>query len=112
MCCDPGRKRTGRFLSPISRPCIEGLRWALDPANRAAAIALLAQRLELPGDIAEETYAVAVDARRGLARDAALDWAGFETMLQLRARSTGAVLHAPERYIDLSYRQRALAAAG
>jgi hypothetical protein len=33
-------------------------------------------------------------------------------MLQLRARSTGAVLHAPERYIDLSYRQRALAATG
>jgi ABC-type nitrate/sulfonate/bicarbonate transport system substrate-binding protein len=92
--------------------CIEGLHWALDPAHRTAAVALLAQRLELPDDIAAETYAVAVDASRGLARDAAPDRAGFETMLRLRAQATGARLHPSERYIDLSYWQRALAVAG
>jgi ABC-type nitrate/sulfonate/bicarbonate transport system substrate-binding protein len=91
---------------------IVGLRWALDPANRAAAIALLAQRLDLPAGIAEETYAVAADAGHGLAPDARLDRAGFATMLQLRAQATGATLHPLERYIDLSYQQRALAAAG
>jgi ABC-type nitrate/sulfonate/bicarbonate transport system substrate-binding protein len=92
--------------------CIEGLHWALDPAHRTAAVALLAQRLELPDDIAAETYAVAVDANRGLTSDAALDRAGFATMLRLRALATGAKLHPPERYVDLSYLQQALAVAG
>src|SRR4029079_16526384 len=34
--------------------CIEGLRWTLDPANRAEARALIAERLNVPADIATE----------------------------------------------------------
>jgi hypothetical protein len=33
-------------------------------------------------------------------------------MLRLRALATGAKLHPPERYVDLSYLQQALAVAG
>ncbi len=37
--------------------CIEGLRWSLDPANKAAAVRLYAERLNVPPEIAEQTYA-------------------------------------------------------
>ena len=89
--------------------CIEGLRWSLTPENREDAIALCADRLALPGNVAAEVYEVAVDAKSGLARDAALDRAGFANMLRLRERATGVTLGAPERYIDLRYLQQALA---
>jgi ABC-type nitrate/sulfonate/bicarbonate transport system substrate-binding protein len=88
--------------------CIEGLRWALDPANKAAAIKLYAARLNLPGDIAAETYASATDPAQGLAKDAAFDLEGFKTTLRLRADFTGGRLVAPETYFDLSYWRRAL----
>jgi ABC-type nitrate/sulfonate/bicarbonate transport system substrate-binding protein len=89
--------------------CIEGLRWSLDPANKSEAIRLYAERLGLPMDMADETYAAAVDPARGLAPDAALNAAGFETMLALRARFTGGTLALAPRYYDLSYHRRALA---
>jgi ABC-type nitrate/sulfonate/bicarbonate transport system substrate-binding protein len=88
---------------------IEGLRWALDPANKAAAIALYARKLNLPDDIAAETYTRAVDPRQGFAVDAAIDLEGFKTMLRLRSEFTGAALSPSDKYIDLSYYQRALA---
>ena len=88
--------------------CIEGLRWSLDPANKAAAIRLFAERLNLLDDIAAETYAAAAHPAQGLAKDAALDLDGFKTTLRLRAEFTGSVLAAPETYFDLSYWRRAL----
>ena len=92
---------------------IESLRWALNPANRAEAAALLATRLKLPVDIAEATYDRAADPVNGLAPDARLDMDGFRNVLALRAEMQGAwggKAPAPDRYIDLSYYQRALAA--
>jgi ABC-type nitrate/sulfonate/bicarbonate transport system substrate-binding protein len=88
---------------------IEGLRWALDPSNRREAVALYAERLALPVDVVAETYAAAADPIYGLARDAALDIAGFETTLRLRAAFTGASLSPAQDYIDLTYYDRALA---
>ena len=81
----------------------------LDPTNQAEAIGLIEEQLNLPGDIAAETYAIATDPVNGLARDAALDLAGFQTMLKLRAAFEGSAPSPAERYFDLSYRQRALA---
>src|SRR5580704_4204241 len=49
---------------------VEGLRWALDPRNKDAAIKLFADNLKLPPEIAAATYAVAADPAAGVARDA------------------------------------------
>ena len=103
-------KANAGALIAYLQACIEGLRWSLDPANRAEVIRLIETQLNLPGDIAAETYAAATDPVNGLARDAALDLAGFQTMLKLRAAFEGSAPLPAERYFDLSYRQRALAA--
>lgn len=94
---------------------IESLRWALDPANRAGAVALLAERLKLPGDIAEATYDRAADPVNGLAPDARLDMDGLRNVLALRAEMQGAwggKPPEPDKYVDLAYYQRALSALG
>jgi ABC-type nitrate/sulfonate/bicarbonate transport system substrate-binding protein len=89
--------------------CIDGLRYALEPANRAAAIRLYAERLDIPADIATEMLAAASDPANGLAKDAAFDRQGFETVLRLRADFEGRAPAPPEQYFDLSFHQRALA---
>jgi ABC-type nitrate/sulfonate/bicarbonate transport system substrate-binding protein len=92
---------------------IESLRWVLNPANRAEAVALLAERLKIAADVAEATYDRAAEPVNGLAPDARLDMDGFRNVLALRAEIQGAwggKAPDPNRYIDLSYYQRALAA--
>jgi hypothetical protein len=88
---------------------IEGLRWSLDPKNKDEAIKLLADGLKLPQDIASATYAIAVDPAEGLAKDAKFDMEGFTNVLKLRTDWTGVAPGAPEKYLDLSYYQKALA---
>lgn len=90
--------------------CIEGLRWILDPANRADAGPLIAERLNVPADIAAEILGVATDKTNGLATDAAFDLEGLKTVLRLRATYECREPPAPDRYFDLSYHRRALAA--
>jgi ABC-type nitrate/sulfonate/bicarbonate transport system substrate-binding protein len=89
--------------------CIEGLRWALDPANGAEAQRLIAERLNVPADIAAEVHAVASDPVNGLARDAAFDPEGFKTVLKLRADFEGHAAAPPDKYFDLSFHRQALA---
>jgi ABC-type nitrate/sulfonate/bicarbonate transport system substrate-binding protein len=96
-------------LAAYLAACIEGLRFALDPANRAAVIRLYAERLDIPADIATEMFAAASDRANGLAKDAAFDRQGFETVLRLRADFEGRAPGRPEQYFDLSFHQRALA---
>jgi ABC-type nitrate/sulfonate/bicarbonate transport system substrate-binding protein len=94
---------------------VDSLRWVLNPANRAEAVALLAERLKVPADVAEVTYDRAADPVNGLAPDARFDLDGFRNVLALRAEMQGAwggKAPAPDRYVDLSYYQRALAALG
>ena len=91
---------------------IEGVRWSLDPANKAQAIGFLTERLKLPEDVAAQAYAIATDPAEGFAKDAALDLEGFRNVLKLRAThlgTWGGVAPAPEKYIDLSYYQKAFA---
>jgi ABC-type nitrate/sulfonate/bicarbonate transport system substrate-binding protein len=88
---------------------IEGLRWSLDPKNKDEAIDLLVKNLKLAPDVAAESYAIAVDPKGGMARDAAFDMEGFKNVLKLRADWTGMTPGAPEKYIDLSYYKKALA---
>jgi ABC-type nitrate/sulfonate/bicarbonate transport system substrate-binding protein len=94
---------------------IESTRWALTPANRAESAALLAKWLKLPGDVAERTYDLLSDPRFGLAPDARLDPEGFRNVLALRAEIEGQWGGKPpssDRYIDLSYYDRAAKMAG
>jgi ABC-type nitrate/sulfonate/bicarbonate transport system substrate-binding protein len=88
---------------------IEGLRWTLDPANRAEAIRLAAERLNVPADIAAEIHAAAADPVQGLAHDAKFDREGFGTVLKLRADTEGRPAAPPEKYFDLSFHRQALA---
>jgi ABC-type nitrate/sulfonate/bicarbonate transport system substrate-binding protein len=91
-----------RYISAL----IEGRRWALDPANKEQAIALLGERLKLTPQIAAQAYAVATDPAEGMAKDAQLDMAGFRNVLKLRAEiegQWGGNPPPPDKYLDLSY---------
>lgn len=105
-------RTNGPALERYIRGYIEGLRWALAPAHRDEAIALLAERLRLDPDVAALAYAQAVAPAGGLAPDARLDLEGFRNVLALRAElegQWGGQPPAPERYLDLQYYRRALA---
>jgi ABC-type nitrate/sulfonate/bicarbonate transport system substrate-binding protein len=87
---------------------IEGVRWSLDPANKAAATEILTRRLELAPDVAAAVYDVVTDKQEGFAKDGRFDLEGFKNVLALRAEYEGGTPAAPERYLDLSYYQQAL----
>ena len=87
---------------------VEALRWSLDPNNRAEAVAILVDKLKLPQDIAEKSLALMAEPGFGFARDAAFDMAGFKNVLALRAEVEGGAPSDPQRYIDLSYYDRAM----
>lgn len=93
------------------RALVEGNRWAFDPANKDEAIALLADRLKLSQQIAAQSYAAATDPAEGLAKDAKFHMDGFKNTLKLRAEiegQWGGNPPPPDKYIDLSYYDRAL----
>lgn len=104
-------KSNSEVLERYLAAYLEALQWALVPANRAAATALLVKWLKLPEKVMEATYARLVDPRFGLVPDAQFDLAGFNNLLALRAEIEGQWGGKPpslERYIDLSYYERAL----
>jgi ABC-type nitrate/sulfonate/bicarbonate transport system substrate-binding protein len=86
--------------------CIEGLRWMLEPKNKAEAVGILVERLKLPEDIAAQAYDATL---KGFNKDGALDMEGVRNVLKLRAQFEGGTPASPEKYIDLSYYQKALA---
>lgn len=97
-----------RYIKAI----VEGRRWMLDPANKDGAIALLADRLKLSNDVAAKCYAVVTDPVDGFAKDAKFNMEGFENVLKLRAEiegDWGGHPPSPEKYIDLSYYNTAVA---
>ncbi len=91
------------------RAYVEGLRWSLDPKNKDAATALLTERLKLTPEIAAECYALVTDPANGLAKDGKFDMDGFKNVLKLRAKFEGGTPNPPEKYVDFSYYQKALA---
>jgi len=88
---------------------IEGLRWSLDAKNKDAATAILAAHLKLTPEIAAACYALLSDPVNGLAKDGSFNIEGFKNVLKLRAKFEGGTPPAPEKYLDLSYYQKALA---
>jgi len=90
---------------------VEGIRWALNPANKAAVTSFVAERLRLPPDAVAQSLQVAFD-QKGFATDAKFDMEGFRNVLKLRAEmlgTWGGTPPAPDKYLDLSYYQRAIA---
>jgi ABC-type nitrate/sulfonate/bicarbonate transport system substrate-binding protein len=104
-------KANEEVLVNYLRAYVEGVRWSLDPANRQDAIKLLMRRLQLTEDVATQTYAIGTDPAEGMARDGRIDLEGFRNVLKLRAihGGQGGDPPPPEKYIDLSYYQKALA---
>ena len=91
---------------------VEGVRWSLDPANKETAIRLLMDRLKLAEDVATAAYTFATDPAEGFAKDGKVDIEGFRNVLKLRAQhlgTWGGTPPAPEKYLDLSYYQKASA---
>ncbi len=91
---------------------VESLRWVRDPANKAASIALLVEKLQISDKEAERTYELLIDPRFGFTPDATFDMEGFRNVLALRAEIEGGAPAAPERYLDLSYYERAMKRLG
>ena len=94
---------------------IEGTRWVLDPKNRDAAAKLLGDRLKLSPEVARRSLELMADPKFGFAPDGRFDMQGFRNVLALRAEiegSWGGTPPAPERYIDLSYYERAMHLVG
>jgi ABC-type nitrate/sulfonate/bicarbonate transport system substrate-binding protein len=91
---------------------VEGVRWSLDPANKEQAVRMLMDRLKLAEDVATQAYEFATDPAEGFAKDGKVDLEGFKTVLRLRAAhlgTWGGTPPAPEKYLDLSYYQKAFA---
>jgi ABC-type nitrate/sulfonate/bicarbonate transport system substrate-binding protein len=93
-------------LVKYAQAYIEGLRWMLNPANKAEAVALLADRLKLPADVAGQAFDATL---KGFQPDGALDMAGVRNVLKLRAEFEGGTPADPAKYIDLSYYEKAKA---
>ncbi len=103
----------GMLLERTIAAYVESLRWVRRPENRAACVAILMNKLAIPRDVAERSYAVLVDPVRGFSPDARFDLEGFRNLLALRAEIEGKGSgRNAESYIDLSYYRRALAALG
>jgi ABC-type nitrate/sulfonate/bicarbonate transport system substrate-binding protein len=89
---------------------IEGIRWALNPANRAALTDIVARRLKQPADVVTASMKIA-DDQKGYAVDGRFDIEGFRNVLKLRADmlgTWGGKPPAPDKYLDLSHYARAL----
>lgn len=89
----------------------DAMAWLTDPANRRAAVDLLARRIPvLTGPLAETAYDILLDPATGMARDLAVDMAGVATVLDLRSRYArpGRTLADPARYVDDGFRREAL----
>ena len=111
----PWAQANGRTLERYIAGYVESLRWAMQPANRAEAVALLVERVKLAPEVAEKAYDLMREPKFGLATDARFDAEGFRNLLAIRAEMEGqwgGKPPAPEKYFDLSYYQRAMTALG
>jgi ABC-type nitrate/sulfonate/bicarbonate transport system substrate-binding protein len=100
-----------RFLGAY----IDGCRATLSSANRAQVLDVLQKSFQLDKAKAELTYEALTTPGHGLNKDCAMNMEGFKNVLALRAEMEGqwgGVAPAPDRFMDLSYYQRALQHAG
>lgn len=105
----------GDALTRYLAAYIEGQRQAMNPANRAAMVALLSASFKLAPEVAEGTYDAVNQPGSGLAPEARFDMQGFANVLAIRAEMEGSVPAGEaglRRYLDLRYYEQALKLAG
>src|SRR5256886_6946731 len=100
----------GPLLERYIAAYVESLRWARRPEHRAECAALLMHNLKVSRHVAERTYRLLVDPARWFTPDAQFDMEGFRNLLALRAEIEGGAAPRAEKYLDLSYYRRAIAA--
>jgi len=108
-------KANGPVLERYIAAYIESVRRARDPAHRDAVISLIASRFKQDPKTAERSYRSLMEPGFGLAPDARFDMEGFKAVLALRAEiegQWGGKPPAPDKYVDLSYYDRALRQLG
>jgi len=87
---------------------VASLRWVVNPKNRVEAVTLLMEKQKLSKSLAERSYDLMVDPSFGFAPDAKFNMAGFKNVLALRQEVEGGKMAPPDRYIDLTYYDRAI----
>jgi ABC-type nitrate/sulfonate/bicarbonate transport system substrate-binding protein len=105
----------GDLLERYITALIEATRKAMDPANRALVVSLIVTYLKVDRALAERTYDALMVPHSGLAANAQFDLDGFRAVLALRAEMEGqwgGKPPLPEKYVDLSYYERALKRLG
>lgn len=93
---------------------IEGARYAMNPTHRAEMIKLLEERFKLEPKVSAPSYDALMTAGFGLSSDARFNMDGFRNVLAMRAEMEGqwgGHAPSPEKYLELSYYERALAMA-
>ncbi len=109
-----------RSWAQVNRPAVEGfiraykrsVEFLADPANRPVAEALLVANVsKMTPELAHQAYEILLDPDSGFYRDVALNEAGIRTVLALRAKygQPRKDMTDPMRFVDLSFRERALA---
>ncbi|HZQ11728.1 MAG TPA: ABC transporter substrate-binding protein [Pseudolabrys sp.] len=99
-------KANADILVKYLQAYVEGWRWCFEPNNKEAAVALLAERLKLPADVARASFE---STAKDFDRDGALNMAGVDNVLKLRAEFEGGEPKQAAGYLDLSYYKKALA---
>jgi ABC-type nitrate/sulfonate/bicarbonate transport system substrate-binding protein len=110
---------TRRSWAAQNRAAVEGfiraykrsVEFLYDGANRPVAEALLVAHVQMSPEIAHRAYQVLLHPQTGFYRDVGLDADAIRTVLALRSKygQPQRLLTDPARYIDLSFRERALA---
>jgi len=92
------------------RAYVEATQWCFDVTNRASCLELLATHNALDGKAAEETFGALLDPKYGMYPQAELNLPGLKAVLELRSEMGFLKQPLPpvEKYIDLSYYNRAI----
>ena len=104
----PWANANGPTLENYLAGYIESLRWVVDKNNRDEAIALLMSKRSLSRSLATRSYDLMIEPGFGFNPDAKLSAEGFNNVLILRQEIEGGPPPRPEKYLDLSYYDRAL----
>ena len=94
------------------RAYVEATQWCFNSANRASCLDILATHNGLAAKAADETLDALLDSGYGLYPKAALNLPGLKSVLELRAEMGYLKPPLPpvEKYVDLSYYNRAIEA--
>jgi ABC-type nitrate/sulfonate/bicarbonate transport system substrate-binding protein len=103
-------KQNEQALVGFIRAYRAGVAFLYDPANREIAEALLVANVRaMTPALARQSLGTFLGEKTGFYRDVRLDPQGAATVLALRSKFTGKPLSDPAKYIDTTYREKALA---